>query len=298
MFKPSQQQCGLFGDGWLYQLILEDDHPLVRLRPLIDTVLAKAELKLRTYYALYEGRPSFPPSVIFKMIILEYLYGLSDVAVSKICRHDFLFRWFIGVDILDPIPDDTTLVKFRKRLREDGFREVFDELVFEAKKLGFLKKKLRILDATHVFSDTPKLGIIALLKQGMRKVIKAVAKKSKELGAALTVKYRDVLKRTGRGKEKVKEVARQAKAFIKEVRGKADEKVDTLLSILTRVARGNPDHLVSFTDLDARWGHKSKNFAFGGYKGASERCDTSPVSPMVLSHRLRHSLVTVMRGYG
>lgn len=266
MYTPAQQQYGLFGDGWLYKLILEDGHPLVRLRPIIDKVLAKAELKLRTYYALYEGRPSFSPSVIFKMLILEYLYGLSDVAVSKICRHDFLFRWFIGVDVLDPIPDDTTLVKFRKRLREEGFREIFEELVFEAKKLGFLKRKLRFLDATHVFSDTPKLGIRALLKQGMRQAIKAVAKKSKELSETLARKYHAVLKKAGRGKEKVQEVARKAKAFVKEVKGKAGEEVDKLLSTLARVAKGNPDRLVSFTDLDARWGHKSKDFVFGGYK--------------------------------
>lgn len=268
MFKPSPQQRGLFGDGWLYPTILaeETDHPLVRLRPVLDTVLTQAELKLRIYYSPADGRPAFPPSVIFKMLMLEYLYGLSDVTVSKICRHDILFRWFIGVDVVEPIPDDTTLVRFRQRLGEEGFHEIFDALVFEAKQRGYLRKKLRILDATHVFSDTPKLGVIALLKQGMRKVIRMVAQKTKRLGAVLTAKYRAILRRTGRGKENVTAVVRKAKAFIREVRGTAGEGVEKMLSILGRVARGNPDHLVSFTDLDARWGRKSKDFAFGGYK--------------------------------
>jgi len=300
MFRPAQAQYGLFGDGWLYRLMLaqEAGTPLVGMRPIVDRVLAKMEPKLRTYYAPFEGRPSFRPAVIFKMLMLEYLYGLSDVAVAATCHHDLLFRWFIGVDVIDPIPDDTTLVRFRQRLTADGFQEIFEELVREAKKLGYVKKGLRILDATHVFSDTPKPGIRALLKQGMRKAIQMVAKTSKELGDALTVRYRDVLKKTGRGTEKVKDVARQAKAFIKDIRGKAGEEVDKLLSILGRVARSNPDHLVSFTDLDARWGHKTKKFAFGGYKGASFRCDTLPAPPTGLSPRLRPCRVIAMKGCG
>ena len=269
MYTPSSSyQSSIFGDGWLYKIILENtrDNPLLKLKPIVDRVLKKTDKRLKTYYSPYEGRPSFPCGILFKMLLLEYLYKLSDVAVSKICVHDLLFRWFIGVDVTDPIPDDTTLVKFRKRLKDEGFREIFNELVREAKRFGYGKGKLRIVDATHVFSDTPKLGLIRLIKQGMRKVIEKVEKRSKELALKLAVKYKDSLKRVKKGKEKVEEVKKRALELVKELKGRVDGGVDGLLIKLERVAKGNPDKLVSFTDPDARWGRKSKNFAFGGYK--------------------------------
>jgi len=43
------------------------------------------------------------------------------VIILMICVHNLLFRWFISVDMTDPIPDDTTLVKFRERLKDEGF---------------------------------------------------------------------------------------------------------------------------------------------------------------------------------
>lgn len=269
MYTPSSSyQSSIFGDGWLYKTILEKakDNPLVKLRPIADRILKRTDKRLRAYYSDYEGRPSFPCGVLFKMILLEYLYKLSDVAVSKICVHDFLFRWFIGIDVIDPIPDDTTLVKFRGRLKDEGFREIFNELVEEAKKLGYVKGKLRIVDATHIFSDTPKLGLVRLIKQGMRKVIKKVEKRSKELASKLIVRYKESLKRVRKSKERVEEVASKALELVKELGGKVDKEVDMLLMKLERVAKGNPDKLVSFTDPDARWGKKSKDFPFGGYK--------------------------------
>lgn len=71
-------------------------------------------------------------------------------------------------------------MKFRKRLKDEGFKEIFNEFIEEAKRLDYGKGRSRIVDATHIFSGTPKLGLVRLIKQGMRKVIKRVEKRSKE----------------------------------------------------------------------------------------------------------------------
>lgn len=208
--SASSNQLGIFGDGWIYRTILEEtkDHSLVKLRPFVDEVLSRMDKDLRVYYSPDEGRPSISPSVLFKMLLLEYLYNLSDVAVSRICVHDFLFRWFIGVDPTDSIPDDSTLVRFRD-LGEEGFfeescgQDIFNELTAIAKKHGYLKGKLRAIDTTHIFSDTPKLGVVVLLKQGVRKVIQRVRRLSEAKASGLEKKYRDICKRKVReSKEK------------------------------------------------------------------------------------------------
>ena len=171
--SASVNQLGIFGDGWIYRRVLEQtgDHPLVKLRSYVDEVLSGVDKRLRVYYSPDEGRPSISPSVLCKMMVLEYLYNLSDVAVARMCVHDFLFRWFIGIDPTQSVPDDSSLVRFRRRLGEEGFGEIFNELITVAKRHGYLKGKLRAIDATHIFSDTPKLGVVGVMKQGVRKVM-------------------------------------------------------------------------------------------------------------------------------
>lgn len=288
MYNPSKnKQLGIFGDGWLYQTILSQikEHPLRRLKPVVDKLLNSMDTKLMSYYSPYEGRPSFSPACIFKMLLLEYLYGLSDVQVSRTCVHDILFRWFIGLEPDERVPDDTTLVKFRGRLGEEGFREIFDELVMIANKEGFIKGKLRAIDATHIFSDTIKPGPIALIKQGIKKVIKEVGKIHKEVSVELEKKYKKFLKQTVRkGNEKIEEAQKKGKKFIKEVRVKIEfvkskalgakevlgkrvmDNIKTLVDTLENVVEGNSLQVVSFSDLDARWGRKSQKKVFGGYK--------------------------------
>ena len=66
------------------------------------------------------GRPGFDPVWLLKMLLLEYLYGLSDVQVSRECGDRYSFRAFLGLSPADVPPDDTRLVRFRNRLRAHG----------------------------------------------------------------------------------------------------------------------------------------------------------------------------------
>lgn len=179
MVSKERKQSSLFGDNWIYKNLLEKfpDHPLIKLRPLVDKILKEIEGNIEVYYRKDFGRPSYPVSVIFKMLLLEYLYNMSDVAVSQLVFCNNLFRWFCGLDIVDDVPDDTTLVKFRKRLGEDGFKEVFEAFVLEVKKLGYGKGKLRILDATHVLSFSRGLGLVGLLRDGVKRIVRRIHRK-------------------------------------------------------------------------------------------------------------------------
>jgi len=130
--------------------------------------------------------------------------------------------------------------------------------------------KLRILDATHVLSDTPKLGMRGLVRQGMNQVLKAIGKRSQEVAQGLRKKYQRVLNYAKGKEETTRTAVKQAAAeFVREVKDLpelAGQAVQKLLPVIKRAARGNPDHLVSLTDPDARWGHKRKDKVFGGYK--------------------------------
>jgi IS5 family transposase len=281
MYRRSfTNQIKLFEQPTIYDQILKDispNHPLRRMKPYVDEALKRAEYKLACYYSRGMGRPAYPPSIPFKMIFLEWLYKLSDVKVSFACKVNFLFKWFVGLKPEQPPPDDTTLVKFRARLKEEGFREIWNELILIAKKNGLVKGRLRIIDGTHVFSDTQKLGITMLIRQGISKITREVEKLKEKAGKELKKKYHRYLGKVRIGEEKLKKYAqnfiKEVKSKIKEIEDisiKAKEKVIKeiykLLEALKSLLHDNWEKLVSFTDLDARWGKKSPRTSFGGYK--------------------------------
>lgn len=265
MIRKERKQNSIFGDNWVYKTILEKfpDHPLVRLKPIVNKILESIEEDMEFYYSKDFGRPSYPPSVILKMLLLEYLYNLSDVAVASSVACNMLFKWFCGLDIDEDVPDDSTLVKFRKRLGEDGFKEVFARFMEEAKQLGYSKGKLRILDATHVLSFSRGLSLGSLLKDGIKRVMKTV----KEKTLTLSEKVKDQALKVIEVKRKVKirELNKIVRELIKELSGEADKRTKKVLNLLKQAADG-AKKIGSVIDLDAGWGRKSKDFSFFGYK--------------------------------
>jgi len=272
VISKDRKQSSLFGDNWIYKNLLEKfpDHPLIKLRPLIDKILTEIADNIEAYYRKDFGRPSYPVSVIFKMLLLEYLYNLSDVAVSQSVCCNFLFRWFCGLDILDDVPDDTTLVKFRKRLGEQGFQEVFESFIIEAKKLGYGRGKLRIIDATHVLSFSRGLGAVGLLKDGVKRIVKRITDKAVVLKQSTKQK---ILKTIERKQIAVAEVKKIVKRLVKEIDNKVDVTTQKIINQVQSVIK-NGKKLGSLVDTDARWGYKSKDFPFFGYK-VHLACDES-----------------------
>ncbi|MGC9336680.1 MAG: hypothetical protein ACP5EQ_01045 [Candidatus Cloacimonadia bacterium] len=85
----------------------------------------------------------------------------------------------------EPVPDASTLVRVRGRLKEESFREICDKLVGIAKEQELIKGELRAIDGTQVFSDTPKPGPIAFIKQGVSKVLGEIKRLYMVVGTCL-----------------------------------------------------------------------------------------------------------------
>lgn len=63
------------------------------------------------------GRPGYPPLLLFKMTLLQQWFGLSDPGVEAATKDRLSFHRFLGLSLDDQVPDETTLVRFRQRLR-------------------------------------------------------------------------------------------------------------------------------------------------------------------------------------
>lgn len=111
----------------------------------------RVDAMLLTMYDGKTGRPPIPPLMLFKMLILESWYGLSDVAVVQEIHDRRSFERFIGESVRKYHVDDTTLVKFRERLREAGLMDkIWNELQNQFTKKGLIVKRGTIIDSTIV----------------------------------------------------------------------------------------------------------------------------------------------------
>ncbi|MDA8347652.1 MAG: transposase [Pseudomonadota bacterium] len=88
----------------------------------------------RSTKAAAAGRKPMDRVVLFKMLLLQNLYGLSDEALEYRVSDRLTFMWFLGIDLAGRVPDASTVWLFRERLRE---RKVFDRLLSSPKRRLF-----------------------------------------------------------------------------------------------------------------------------------------------------------------
>lgn len=98
-----------------------------------------------------KGEPSFPPLMMFKVMLLQRWYGLSDPAMEAALFDRLSFQRFAGLSLEDETPDHSTIWRFRERLTKDGLIEsLFAELQLGAR--GLLIKQGTLIDASMVTS--------------------------------------------------------------------------------------------------------------------------------------------------
>lgn len=97
------------------------------------------------------GRPGYAVLVLFKALLLQSLYGLSDRELEEALDDRLSFRRFAGLSLAEPVPDHTVLNRFRNRLVAEGLLEkLFAELDRQLEKAGVVLKRGTMLDATLI----------------------------------------------------------------------------------------------------------------------------------------------------
>src|SRR5262245_66049464 len=77
---------------------------------------SEIEKNLEGIYSASTGRPSYPLVTLFKALLLQQWYGLSDPRTEEAISDSISFRRFVGLSLSDPVPDDSTLSRFRAQL--------------------------------------------------------------------------------------------------------------------------------------------------------------------------------------
>lgn len=100
------------------------------------------------------GRPAYAPLMMFKALLLQRLYGLSDLELEEALYDRLSFRRFCGLGLAEAVPDHTTLCRFRNRLVEAGVLEkLFGELDRQLDAAGLILRRGTMLDATVIETE-------------------------------------------------------------------------------------------------------------------------------------------------
>jgi len=273
--EPKQQS---FADQARAMRAVPEDHLLMQMKRAADWDAVDAALA--PYYDGAVGRSSYPPAVMVRMLVVEQYADLSDREAHEQVAYNLLYRAFVGLGADEPVPDDTTLVVFRRRIGAEGMRQVFALLNRQWEAAGLISGERRVVDGVHLWAKVARRSWVSLMQKGRALVIEAVA----ALDAGRAERLRGEFVAPGdqseaRGEEALRLERERTEKLLAAVADVTDERVRERAA-LVQALLGDQDRPVSFDDPDARWGYKGEDKPFCGYK-AHESMD--PDSRMITS---------------
>ena len=122
------------------------------------------EKHLADLHTSRKGERAYPPLMIFKALLLQSWYKLSDPQLEQQLARDLLFRRFVGISLDTPIPDHTSLWRFRQKISEDGRLDyLLDRLNTELAASSLIIKtgQISIIDASFIQAkhNRPNKGV-------------------------------------------------------------------------------------------------------------------------------------------
>jgi transposase len=137
-----------------YYVRMEEIVPEDHLLRLVDKHIEFSFIrnKVKQLYS-HTGRPSIDPEVLIRMLLIGYLYGItSERRLCEEIKMHIGYRWFVGLNLEDKVPDHSTFSKNRhERFAESGiFQEIFDEVVRQCTEKGLLTGKYMTVDSTYI----------------------------------------------------------------------------------------------------------------------------------------------------
>ena len=104
-------------------------------------------------YSPDRGRPSLDPVMLIKIPLIQYLYGIRSMRQTiREIEVNVAYKWFLGLDVYDPVPHFTTFGKnYSRRFKDtDLFEQIFKHILEQCYKFKLVDPTEVFVDATHV----------------------------------------------------------------------------------------------------------------------------------------------------
>jgi transposase len=139
----------------LYLLLIPRDHFLVRLDQEIDLSFVDEECAdCGKWRPGKPGRPPWPAQLMFRLLLLMFLFGVPyETQLVLELQANLLWRWFIGLGVLEKVPDHSTLHDFRKRLGPERFVRLLARILVLCQEWGLVDNLHLYFDCTAVLAS-------------------------------------------------------------------------------------------------------------------------------------------------
>jgi transposase, IS5 family len=112
---------------------------------------AAFDVLMRPLHSSSDGAPAYPPLTMFKIVLLQQWYGLSDPGAEEAVGDRLSFRRFCGIPLDEETPDHSSIWRFRQRLEKLGLSEkLLAEVNRQLDARGLIVKHGTLVDATIV----------------------------------------------------------------------------------------------------------------------------------------------------
>ena len=150
--------------------LMPQEHLLRKVDRAVD--LGRIYKIVEPLYSKNEGRPSVDPVVLFKLVLLQHLEGISSLrGTLRRAETDIAYRWFLGYTLSEELPHFSTVsYNFRHRFTEETIEAVFRWILDEVGSVGALTPTAVFVDGTHIKAS-------ANLNKKIRQEVPAAAKR-------------------------------------------------------------------------------------------------------------------------
>ena len=158
MRGDDSQQAAMFSDISPEERVPQE-HPLRAIRVMVEGVLNALSPQFDLLYA-HTGRPSIAPEHLLRALLLQVLYTVrSERLLMEQLDYNLLFRWFVGLNMDDPIWDPSTFSKNRERLREgDVAHTFFEQVLARARERDLSQRKRKRVE--EIFGWLKTVGLL------------------------------------------------------------------------------------------------------------------------------------------
>jgi len=264
----------------LYDLIVPQDHLLRRIKDNIDFSFVNPMLKKQ--YCEHFGRPAKEPEMMFKLMFLKKIYDLSDVRLINSAQTDMAYKYFLNLDPESEMIDPSLLTKFRKtRITEDILEEMLRETIRQAIDKGIIKSTAIIVDSTHTIANAKAKPVTQVLRDLSKQLRREIYREMFDISE----KFPDKPTETADLNEEIDYTYRLLKSVESDV---LQSEKPALIEIYERIRELlNSDRIReirSKVDEDARFGRKTVNSSFFGYKNHFAMTEERIITGIEVTH--------------
>jgi transposase len=246
----------------IYDLVVPKDKVLRQMNELVDFSFIYDELV--SVYCQNNGRGAIDPIRMFKYLLLKSIFDISDVNVVERSKYDISLKYFLDMTPEESVIDASSLTKFRKlRLKDSNLLDLLINKTVEiALDKGIIKSKSIIVDSTHTQARYNQKSLREHLVEYSKKLRKAVYAIDETMKEQFPQKVNN-----GLLEDELEYCQKLITAIENTEPISSYPAVREKLNMLKELVDDDIERLALMSqDTDAKFGHKTADTSFFGYK--------------------------------